>query len=184
LERCGDIVSGLLSFSRETPEDYTIISLNETLESVIALTKHRMELQSIQLISRLFPGLLMVHGNSNQLQQCLLNLIFNAMEAMPEGGKLKVMSKLDSDKEKVRIEIHDTGFGIDRKDLNHIFDPFFTTKKEGRGTGLGLSIAYGVVKKHSGDIWVKSKPGKGSSFFISLPCKAPASDHMEESHGR
>jgi signal transduction histidine kinase len=126
----------------------------------------------------------MVHGNKNQLQQCLLNLIFNAMEAMPEGGELKVVSDLDSVKNKVRVEIHDTGFGIDKTELDHIFDPFFTTKKEGRGTGLGLSIAYGVVKKHSGDIWVKSEPGKGSSFFITLPGLMFSSDHGEEKHGR
>ncbi|MGD2272525.1 MAG: ATP-binding protein [Desulfobacterales bacterium] len=184
LERCGDIVSGLLSFSRETPRDYKGINLNEALESVIALTQHKMVLQNIKLKSQLCPGLLMVHGNTNQLQQCLLNLIFNAMEAMPEGGKLKVISDLDSTKTNVRVEIHDTGFGIDEKDLDHIFDPFFTTKKEGRGTGLGLSIAYGVVKKHRGDIWVESKTGRGSSFFITIPCSAHSSDRMEENHGR
>ena len=184
LERCGDIISGLLSFSRETPRDYTSINLNEALESVIALTKHKMELQSIKLTSQLFPGLLMVHGNTNQLQQCLLNLIFNAMEAMPEGGEMKVISDLDPAKNNVRIEIHDTGFGIDEIDLDHIFDPFFTTKKKGRGTGLGLSIAYGVVKKHSGNIWVKSKTGKGSSFFITLPSIALPGDRKEENHGR
>jgi len=169
LERCGNIVSGLLSFSRESPKEYKGIDLNEVLEAVLSLTRHKMELRDVELITRLYPGLLMIQGNERELQQCFLNLIFNAIESMPEGGRLSVMSKLESDKKNARIEILDTGYGIPEKNLEYIFDPFFTTKEEGKGTGLGLSIVYGITKNHKGSIRVNSKEGEGSSFILTFP---------------
>jgi signal transduction histidine kinase len=118
------------------------------------------------------------------LEQCLLNLVFNAMEAMPEGGDLWVMSELDAAHKQVRVEIRDTGSGIDAENQNHIFDPFFTTKEAGQGTGLGLSIAYGIVRNHSGHIRVESEVGKGSSFLLTFPCHSLASNAAEENHGQ
>ncbi len=169
LERCGNIISGLLSFSRESPKEYKEIDLNQVLEAVIALTKHKMELRNVKLITRPYPGLLMIQGNERELQQCFLNLIFNAIESMPEGGQLSVISKLERDKKNAQIEIQDTGYGIPEEILEHIFDPFFTTKEEGKGTGLGLSIAYGVTKNHKGNIKINSKVGEGSSFVLTFP---------------
>lgn len=169
LERCGSIVSGLLSFSRESTMECRDISLKELLESVIMLTKHKMELQKIELVRKFSKDTLVVQGDANQLQQCFLNLIFNAIEAMPEGGVLTAVLKPVRSDRKVHLEIRDTGYGISKENMEHIFDPFFTTKAEGEGTGLGLSIIYGVVKKHGGNIKVKSKPGKGSSFTIYFP---------------
>ena len=169
LERCGNIVSGLLSFSRESTKEYKEIDLNEVLEAVLSLTRHKMELRNVQLSTRPYPGFLMIHGNERELQQCILNLIFNAIEAMPEGGQLSVMSELASDKKNARIEISDTGYGIPEKNLDYIFDPFFTTKEEGKGTGLGLSIVYGITKNHKGNIRVNSKEGEGSSFILTFP---------------
>ncbi|MBW2621256.1 MAG: PAS domain-containing sensor histidine kinase, partial [Deltaproteobacteria bacterium] len=92
LERCGSIVSGLLSFSRESPREHKDIDLNEVLDAVITLTRHKMELRNVDLISYLYPELLMIHGDSHELQQCFLNLIFNAIEAMPQGGQLNIIS--------------------------------------------------------------------------------------------
>lgn len=169
LERCGKIVSGLLSFSRESVMEYRDISLKEVLESVIMLTRHKMELQKIELITKISDELVIVRGDANQLQQCLLNLIFNAIEAMLEGGELTVILQPLKYKRTAKIEIRDTGYGISEEDMEHIFDPFFTTKPEGEGTGLGLSIIYGVVKKHGGNIKVKSRLGKGSSFILYFP---------------
>ena len=169
LERCGEIVSGLLSFSRESPREYKDIDLNEVLEAVIALTRHKMELRNIDLISYLYPELLMIHGDGHELQQCFLNLIFNAIEAMPQGGQLSIISKLERAKKNVRVEIVDTGYGISRENLDHIFDPFFTTKEQGEGTGLGLSIVYSVIKNHRGNIKVNSKVGEGTSFILNFP---------------
>jgi len=169
LERCGNIVSGLLSFSRETPKEFKEIDLNDVLNSVISLTHHKMELRNVELITHLYPGLLIIRGDERELQQCFLNLIFNAIEAMPEGGQLQIISELEGDKNTARIEIRDTGYGISEENLGHIFDPFFTTKGEGEGTGLGLSIVYGITKNHKGRIKVNSKMGEGSSFVLTFP---------------
>jgi two-component system NtrC family sensor kinase len=169
LERCGNIVSGLLSFSRETPKEFKEIDLNDVLNSVITLTRHNMELRNVNLSTGLYPGLLMIKGDDRELQQCFLNLIFNAIEAMPDGGQLWIISKLKHDKKNVQVEIQDTGYGISKENLEHIFDPFFTTKGEGKGTGLGLSIVYGVTKNHKGNIKINSKVGEGSSFVLEFP---------------
>lgn len=169
LERCGNIVSGLLSFSRESAIEYRDVSLKEVVESVIMLTRHKMELQKIELVMKISKEILIVRGDPNQLQQCFLNLIFNAIEAMAEGGLLTVVVKPVKSEKKVKVEIRDTGYGISPQNMEHIFDPFFTTKAEGEGTGLGLSIIYGVVKKHGGKIKVNSRPGKGSSFILYFP---------------
>lgn len=169
LERCGNIVSGLLSFSRETPKEFKEVDLNDVLNSVISLTRHKMELFNVELTTRLHQGLLIVQGDERELQQCFLNLIFNAIEAMPSGGKLQIISELEKDNKNVRIEIRDTGYGISKKNIEHIFDPFFTTKGEGEGTGLGLSIVYGITKNHKGNISVNSRVGEGSSFVLTFP---------------
>jgi two-component system NtrC family sensor kinase len=171
LERCGNIISGLLSFSRQSEIAPKDIDINEILEQVIALTRHKMEIQNIHLSARLSSHPLILNGDVNQLQQCFLNLIFNAIEAMPEGGQLHVMSKRDKAKRNALLEIRDTGSGIAKKNLPHIFDPFFSTKEEGEGTGLGLSIVYGIVKNHGGDIRVESRKGKGSAFLLSMPVR-------------
>ena len=169
LERCGNIVSGLLSFSRETQLEYKSLNINDILEAVITLTHHKMELQNIRLTTELAPGMIMVRGDANQLQQALLNLIFNAIEAMIEGGQLKISTKLDKEKKNIQIVIQDEGHGISKAHLDHIFDPFFTTKEEGQGTGLGLSIVYNVTKSHTGKISVESEVGKGTAFTLSFP---------------
>ncbi len=171
LERCGNIISGLLSFSRQSEIAPKDIDINEILEQVIALTRHKMEIQNIHLSARLSSYPLIVNGDVNQLQQCFLNLIFNAIEAMHEGGQLHVKSKRDKAHGNALVEIRDTGSGIAKKNLPHIFDPFFSTKEEGEGTGLGLSIVYGIVKNHGGDIRVESRKGKGSAFLLSMPIR-------------
>jgi len=169
LERCGNIVSGLLSFSRESSLEYKGIDLNEVIESVLTLTRHKFKFRDIQLSTQLSPEPLMLEGDTNQLQQCFLNLIFNAIEAMPKGGQLSIVSKLEDTPKNARIEIRDTGYGIPEEIQGHIYDPFFTTKREGEGTGLGLSIVYGVVKNHRGKIKIDSTVGEGTSFVLNFP---------------
>lgn len=171
LERCGNIVSGLLSFSRKSSMEHKDVDLNEVLNQVITLTRHRMELQDIQLEIDLYPRPILIHGDANQLQQCFLNLIFNAIEVMLEGGRLSIDTKLDSSGKNTLVTIEDTGCGIADEYLDHIFDPFFTTKEEGEGTGLGLSIVYGIVKTHGGIIEVKSREEEGSSFTLKFPIR-------------
>lgn len=169
LERCGNIISGLLSFSRQPGNEFTKVDLNEVLDAVITLTRHKMELQNIALKTELHPTPLLVHGDVNQLQQCFLNLIFNAIEVMPEGGNLNVISGFDKARKHARVTIQDSGYGIHDENLDHIFDPFFTTKAEGEGTGLGLSIVHGIVKSHGGSIKVNTQVGEGSSFILIFP---------------
>ncbi|MCG6911193.1 MAG: PAS domain-containing protein [Deltaproteobacteria bacterium] len=169
LERCGHIVSGLLSFSRQIPLEYKKLDLNEIMDAVLRLSRHKMELQNIELITQLQPGVIAIHGDANRLQQVLLNLIFNAIEAMPDGGQLKIVSEMAPSENQVEIKIADNGTGIPEKQVSHIFDPFFTTKKEGEGTGLGLSIVYGVVRNHGGKVSVQSKEGEGTVFTLVFP---------------
>ena len=103
------------------------------------------------------------------MQQTLLNLLFNAIEAMPAGGQLDIVSRANGEGSEAIIEIRDTGSGISPDHLDHIFDPFFTTKKEGEGTGLGLSIVYGVINNHRGQIAVESTEGEGTVFTLKIP---------------
>ncbi len=168
LERCGNIVSGLLTFSREAPQSFVQVDVNEVLRSVLALTGHKLELTQIVLEKRLSTTPLVVQGNNNQLQQCFLNLIFNAIEAMPEGGRLMIESGKETDALAL-VEISDNGCGISQENMEHIFDPFFTTKEAGQGTGLGLSIVYGIVKDHGGTIKATNKTSGGSSFKMTFP---------------
>jgi signal transduction histidine kinase len=168
LQRCGDVISGLLSFSRESNMEYGNVDLNEVLDAVITLTRHKMELQNINLKTELFHGPLLIRGDIKQLQQCFLNLVFNAIEAMPVGGDLYLTSSKNETKKLAKLEFKDTGNGIAEEIKNHIFDPFFTTKQE-QGTGMGLSMVYGVVKKHEGTLKVSSQINKGSSFELIFP---------------
>ena len=183
LERCGNIVSGLLSFARESNMESGEVDLNDVLESVIRLTRHRMELQDITLHLNLDPESLILKGDVNQLQQCFLNLIFNAIEAMPEGGTLSISSGHNEKRTAGWVTVEDSGCGIGEKEMDKIFDPFYTTKPEGQGTGLGLSIAYGIVKGHEGKITVKSEVNCGSNFAVILPLLKTSPDGGDVRNG-
>jgi len=169
LERIGKIVSGLLSFARQSEAGWNPVDVDEVLDQVLHLTHHKMEIQDIRCERRLSETPLIIKGDLHQLQQCFLNLVFNAIEAMPHGGLLSIHSDLDSSSRSVEVEIRDTGCGIPEEHLGHIYDPFFTTKEAGQGTGLGLSIVHGIVKAHQGDIQVDSQPGEGTTFVLSFP---------------
>lgn len=183
LERCGAIISGLLSFARESVMESRDVDLNEVFQAVLSLTRHRMELQDIVPILETVEGPLVVRGDVNQFQQCFLNLIFNAIEAMPGGGELKVRLKPDEAAEEALIAIEDSGCGISERDVGKIFDPFFTTKEEGEGTGMGLSIVYGIVKNHGGRIEVQSKEGRGTTFSLRFPLVDYRQEREEEDGG-
>ena len=114
----------------------------------------------------------MISVDQSGIQQVLLNLFINSIQAMPQGGELNVSLGLDDTLKEVRADVEDTGEGIPADQLGNIFDPFFTTKKEGEGTGLGLSVSYNIIKKNGGRIEVKSIPGQGTCFSIFLPIGA------------
>jgi len=167
--RCSKIVSNLLAFSRTSKLEFTEINMNELLERCIMLSQHKLTLQNIEIRTDVTPGAPIVSGDFNQIQQCVINLIFNAIDAMPNGGTLTIKSSIDPNKGLVRIGVADTGTGIAKEDLSQIFDPFYTTKIEGKGLGLGLSTVYGIIDRHKGTITVESELGKGTVFTITLP---------------
>ena len=170
VSRCSNIVSSLLAFSRKSTLEFGDVNINNLLQKCVVLSDHKLTLQNIQIKTVLYPEIPKITGDFNQLQQCILNLIFNAADAMPDGGQLTIESSFNSEKGLAQIMVADTGGGIAPKDLPKIFDPFFSTKEE--GLGLGLSVAYGIIARHKGVIEAESEPEKGTVLTIKLPVKA------------
>jgi two-component system NtrC family sensor kinase len=168
--RCRDIVRGLLDFARQRKLQVENVDVNRILEEGISLVTAQPAFQRVQIAKTLDPSLPATEGDPVQLKEVFLNILSNAGEAMPQGGKVTVVSRfLEAGSHPIEIMIRDTGQGIPQENLNKIFMPFFTTKKIGQGTGLGLAIAYGIVKMHRGSIDVQSKVGEGTTFWVKLP---------------
>jgi two-component system, NtrC family, sensor kinase len=168
-ERCSRIVGNLLSFARQNQLAPRVVDLGELLRATISLTAHRMELGKVELSLKLKSEPLLVWGDPTQLQQVLTNLVFNAIEAMPDGGRLRIRGGRGKGDHEVLLEFADTGEGIAPENLSQIFEPFFSTKTRGHGVGLGLSMVYGIVRDHRGEVEVESQPGQGAVFRVHLP---------------
>jgi len=168
VEKIAQITRRLLNFSRKVPEDFKFepVNVNFAIQEIITLVSYQFKYNDIELVLKLDPSLPTIYGNKVYLQQVFLNLMINAKDAMPEGGKLIIETL--SENENVVIKFTDTGVGIPPELREKIFEAFFTTKGS-KGTGLGLSISRWIVKKHSGEIKVESEVGKGSTFSIILP---------------
>lgn len=175
--RCGNIVNNLLTFARQKSVEAKDIDLIDVVKTIMMLTKHQLESNQVAYEVNLPDPPFNVGGDGAQIQQCLMNLIFNAIESMPEGGKLIISGGVDDREEKVWLTVADTGHGIKPEDLPHIFEPFYSTKNDGKGVGLGLSMTYGIIREHNGVIEVESKPGKGTVFKIKLPRNSPDQTH-------
>ena len=173
--RCGGIVKNLLTFARQTPINPQKNDLNAIIERCLLLVGHQMDLQSIDLQKKLEPQLPQLYCDAGQVQQALLVILMNAVEAMPHGGRLGVESAYDPARRLGRVVVSDEGTGIPPDVLSHIFEPFFTTKEEGKGTGLGLAIALGIIQQHGGNIEVESSEQKGTTFTVLLPEEPPVS---------
>ena len=169
--RCSRIVSGLLSFSRRSEPTFEEVDIGRLLENSILLSRHKLDLNNIEIHLDLSSDIPVILGDANQLQQCLINLIFNAIDAMPNGGKILLTAGRGPAPEGATITVQDTGEGIAEHDLPHIFEPFYTTKKQGFGVGLGLSTVYGIIERHQGIVKVESIQGQGAVFTIELPGK-------------
>ncbi|MBW1735477.1 MAG: hypothetical protein JRJ71_13995 [Deltaproteobacteria bacterium] len=167
-ERTSEIVKNLLDFSRTDHSEVEEVRLDELVEKTARLIKNELRLHHIRFSKEIREPLPSLHLDRSGFQQVLLNLFLNAVQAMEEGGELRVSLGLTRRGE-LRMDVRDTGKGIPLSHLDRVFDPFFTTKKEGMGTGLGLSVSYGIVKKHGGRIEVRSRPGNGACFSIFLP---------------
>jgi len=170
----------LLTFSRSQPRQPRRVDLNEIIEGLEPMLQ-RLLIESIELSTDLAPTLGWVHADPTQLERVLMNLVVNARDAMPSGGRLRIhtrnldLTRPDDDRHHglepgsyIQLEVSDTGEGMDEETQLRVFEPFFTTKPEGKGTGLGLSTVYGVVKQAGGSIWINSTPGEGSCFRICL----------------
>jgi len=169
--RCGEIVKDLLAFARRTKITIENNSIADIIDKALNLISHDLEMKEIQLQKAIAPNLPKVKCDFKQIQQVLLNLMYNASDAMLNGGTLTVTADRAAGPEALlEILISDTGCGIAKKDRKNIFEPFFTTKEEEKGVGLGLSVVYGIIAKHNGTIEVESEPGKGSTFKVRLPC--------------
>jgi len=129
---------------------------------------HQCDLQQVDVESHLDPKMPSIYCDAGQIQQVLLALLMNALEAMPHGGRLKVETAYHAEHREARIMASDDGMGIPEDVLPHIFEPFFTTKAEGKGVGLGLAIAFGIVQQHGGNIEVSSPQQKGTTFMVTL----------------
>lgn len=172
--RTSKIVSNLLSFSRQAKLEVQDVDVNEVIRRVFSIVGHKAKLQNITVDFRLKEALPTVKGNFAQLEQSIMNIVFNAIEAMPDGGELTVVTYQDDvDKQDVIVEIRDTGPGISQKNLPYIFEPFFSTKGEAKGVGLGLSVVYGIIRDHQGGITAGSEEGEGACFTIRLPAQEP-----------
>ncbi len=167
-ERAGEIVKNVLDFTRKEKPDMVALDPAEIVQSTLRLAQNELSINDVALTCDVPAGLPRIRGTSNQLRQVFLNLILNAVQAMPGGGPLSVTAKRH-DPDRLCIEIHDEGIGIPPDVLPRIFDPFFTTKEPGQGTGLGLSVSLGIIRNFGGDIHAASEPGKGTTFHVCLP---------------
>ncbi len=165
--RCKSITTGLLDFSRVRTGNRNDVDLVSIIESSARLVTHQQRGEGIEIVLDIENDLPQITADEGQLQQAFIALATNAIDAMPDGGTLKFRAALQ--RNRVVIEISDTGIGIKPEDISKIFEPFFTTKEVGKGTGLGLAVCYGIITDHEGRLSVRSNPGKGTTFTINLP---------------
>lgn len=177
--RCGDLVKNLLTFSRTTPMHLQPTNLNRVIEQSLRLIQHQLDLANVQVQLQLDQNLPEVVCDGAQIEQVLLALMMNALDAMPQGGNLWVTTTIDVSEEIVRITVRDDGAGISPDILPRLFEPFLTTKETGKGVGLGLAISRSILERHNGKIEVQSELGRGTTFTIELPCEAEA-HHVPE----
>ncbi|HMX00857.1 MAG TPA: ATP-binding protein [Cyclobacteriaceae bacterium] len=162
-----EIIKKLMIFSRQMPQQVARVNLNTVVENILYFIDVRFQGRNIRITKSLDPSLPVILADEVQMSQVLVNLITNAVFAMPRGGIIKIVTKVKG--QSVALIVKDTGSGMTPEIRKKIFEPFFTTKPVGQGTGLGLSVVHGIVDSHKGQILVNTTPGKGTSFEIRLP---------------
>lgn len=176
--RCKTITTGLLDFSRSRPGNRLPVDLEEVIRSTAKLLNHQGRGRNIKFETEIEPGMPHITADGGQLQQALIALATNGIDAMPEGGTLTFAASAKENR--IQIEISDTGVGISPEHMSQIFEPFFTTKEVGKGTGLGLSVCYGIISEHGGRLSVRSSVGAGTVFRIILPVGSPSGKDSEQ----
>jgi iron only hydrogenase large subunit-like protein/nitrogen-specific signal transduction histidine kinase len=165
VSRCSKIIRNLLDFARQTEPMLRLVDINQVLDQTLSLVGHQAKIQNIEVIREL-SSLPEVMADFDQLQQIFTNLILNAIQAMPDGGRLTLRSSVINSE--VRVDVQDTGCGIPKENLAKLFTPFFTTKEKSKGVGLGLAVVHGIIERHKGRIKVQSEEGKGTTFSVYL----------------
>ena len=187
VEKISRIVSGLLTFSRRSTTELRPLDVNDVVRRTVHLMEDLVKSRGIELELDLAGALPRTRGDSSQIEQVLLNLVNNALDAMPRGGRITFITRVSGGDENrgpaVKLSVVDTGTGIAPEHLDRIFDPFFTTKEPGEGTGLGLSVSYGIAEQHGGVLEASSAPDVGTRFDLRLPVDeavpSPPSDETE-----
>ncbi|MFO8111600.1 MAG: response regulator [Desulfosalsimonadaceae bacterium] len=169
ISRCSYITGNLLAYTRKSPPSFDTISIAELIDRCVLLCSHKLTLQKIELHTEIPSDLPGVRGDFNQLQQCVLNLMFNAIDAMPGGGRLNLTTGMDPAADMLFLDVEDTGGGIRKADLPRIFEPFYSTKQEGYGVGLGLSTVKEIMQRHGGDVRVENAAKGATRFRMTLP---------------
>jgi two-component system NtrC family sensor kinase len=183
--RCGGIVQNLLLFARQSGAAMAPVDLNEVVERSLMLVRHHLEISGVKLSSERLEGDSRIVADAGQLQQAMVALLVNAVEAMNgmEPGEAELSVRLRGTADEVRIDVGDTGVGIPPELLPQIFDPFFSTKEAENGVGLGLAVVYGIVQRHGGRIEVESKVGRGTVFHLRLPRHDAAKNGEQAAQG-
>jgi len=177
-ERITRVVKGLLQFSRSSPSQRGEVRINEIIERVLALVEYETKFDNIEIKRDLDFNVPLIKGDEEKLSQVVFSFISNARDAMPQGGALKITTRVtgkngqaSTPADHIEVAFEDNGCGIKSGDISKVFDPFFTTKETGSGTGLGLSISYTIIQDHGGTIQVESKENEGTRFTVCLPAK-------------
>jgi PAS domain S-box-containing protein len=164
---CSMVIKELLNFVRASEPGHDVIDLNSIVSDVTSIISRDLEVKGIELLTDLSKKNCRISGNRNKMEQLLFNLVTNARDATPVGGKILI--KTVTNNSTIELTVSDTGNGIKEEHLPQIFDPFFSTKESGKGTGLGLAVVKGIAEEHSGKINIKSASGKGTEFEIHFP---------------
>ncbi|MBA5876148.1 MAG: PAS domain S-box protein [Nitrospira sp. CR1.2] len=169
VERITRVMNQLLAFARRRPVDHRALDLRQVIKDNLEIFQERLSHSNVTVDTSFAEGCPLVRADADQMSQVLINLIMNAIHAMPDGGVLKVALAPATDRGMVMLVIGDTGHGMSKDVMTKIFDPFYTTKEFGKGTGLGLTVVKGIIEEHAGTIQVESQPGDGTVFTICLP---------------
>ncbi len=169
VRNCKLIVEDLLNFARSSDPKNVSMDIHTAMDDALNFIRHHADLGGIEVVRQYAAGLPLLKLDEKKIKQVLINLIMNAKDAVGTSGTITLTTDWDTAKRQVRIQVADSGYGIEPRHLSRIFDPFFTTKPAGNATGLGLSVSYAIVKNHGGSIAVNSRPGQGACFTILLP---------------
>ena len=167
-KHCGEIVNGLLDFSRKDQQNYEPENLHKILEEAYRLMSHQMKIVNNTFVTDFSAKSDLILCGENQIKQACVAVLLNALEAVVENGEIQ-MKTSNPDEDTIKLEIIDNGVGINPQDIPHIFEPFFSSKQKASGIGLGLAIVHGIVQSHNGKVEVENTSNEGTTFKVMLP---------------